>query len=75
MAQITRLCRERQVKYIFFETLASPKLAEVLADEVGAQTAVLNPIGGLTQQEIDAGKDYFSIMKENLEVLKKALGE
>jgi len=75
MAQITKLCRDRQVKYIFLETLASPKLAEVLANETGARTAVLNPMGGLTQQEIDAGKDYFSIMKENLEVLKKALGE
>jgi zinc transport system substrate-binding protein len=42
---------------------------------VGAKTLVLNPIGGLTSEEIKAGEDYFSIMQRNLENLKKALTE
>lgn len=73
MAQITELVKEHGVKYIFYETLTSPKLSEVLAEETGAQTAVLNPIGGLPIEDIEAGKDYISIMEENLESLKKAL--
>jgi len=32
----------------------------------------LNPLGGLTQEEIDSGKEYFTVMRENLEALKKA---
>lgn len=75
MAEITRFAREHDVKYIFFETLTSPKLAEVLAREVGAQTAVLNPIEGLSQEELSAGKNYITIMEDNLTALKKALGE
>ncbi|CEP66359.1 Adhesion lipoprotein [Moorella glycerini] len=73
MAELITLCRSKGVKYIFFETLASPKLAETLARETGAGTLVLNPIGGLTPEEIKAGEDYFSIMAQNLASLKQAL--
>jgi zinc transport system substrate-binding protein len=34
---------------------------------------VLNPIGGLTKEEMEASEDYFSIMAKNLAALKKAL--
>ena len=59
---------------IFFEPLLSPRLAETVAREVGAKTAVLNPLEGLSEEEIAAGKDYFSVMRENLVALQKALG-
>jgi len=59
---------------IFFETLVSPRLAETVARETGAKTAVLNPIEGLTEEQIDAGEDYFSVMRENLEAVSAALG-
>jgi zinc transport system substrate-binding protein len=58
---------------VFFETLISPRLAETVAREVGAETAVLNPIEGLTEQEVSGGEDYFSVMRENLAALQKAL--
>lgn len=75
MAEISKFAKQHDVKYIFFETLTNPKLAEVLAREVGAQTMVLNPLEGLTEEELKAGKDYFAVMEENLAALKKALGE
>jgi zinc transport system substrate-binding protein len=75
LAELTEFAKQHNLKYIFFETLTSPKLARVLASEVGAETAVLNPLEGLTQEEIDAGKDYIAVMEENLAALKKALGE
>lgn len=74
LAELTELAREKKVRYIFFETLASPKLAQVIAKEVGAQTLVLNPIEGLSESEIAEGKNYLSLMRENLNNLKIALG-
>ncbi|MFN8223423.1 MAG: metal ABC transporter substrate-binding protein [Gaiellales bacterium] len=59
---------------VFFETLVSPKLAETVAREAGAKTAVLNPIEGLTGDQLADGEDYFSVMRENLAVLREALG-
>jgi zinc transport system substrate-binding protein len=59
---------------IFFETLVSPRLAETVARETAAETAVLNPLEGLTEDEIAAGEDYFTVMRENLATLRQALG-
>ncbi|TSC87671.1 MAG: zinc transport system substrate-binding protein [Microgenomates group bacterium Gr01-1014_16] len=73
LAQTTDLAKKLGVKYIFFETLVSPRLAQTLAAEVGAQTLVFNPLEGLTQQEQQMGKNYFTIMRENLINLKIAL--
>ena len=75
MKEIIDFVKEHQVKVIFFETLASPKVAEAIAKETGASTDMLNPLEGLTEEEIAAGKDYLSVMRENLESLKKAFVE
>nr|MBA3348883.1 zinc ABC transporter substrate-binding protein [Actinomycetota bacterium] len=66
--------RESGATTIFFETLVSPRLAETVAREIGAETAVLNPLEGLTEEQAAAGEDYFSIMRANLAALREALG-
>ncbi|MCX6753487.1 MAG: zinc ABC transporter substrate-binding protein [Candidatus Nomurabacteria bacterium] len=73
MADISKFAKDNNVKYIFFESLVSPKLSETIAKEIGAKTLVLNPIEGLTIDEINSGKDYFSEMRSNLVNLKIAL--
>jgi zinc transport system substrate-binding protein len=73
MAEIIDFAEEHHVKVIFFETLASPKVAETIANAIGAETDVLSPIEGLSDEEQAAGDDYFSVMRRNLESLKAAL--
>ncbi|WMJ86493.1 metal ABC transporter substrate-binding protein [Anaerocolumna sp. MB42-C2] len=73
MAEIIDFARSKKIKTIFFEELVSPKVAEAIASEIGAKTEVLNPLEGLTQEQINAGEDYLSIMDKNLEVLVSAL--
>ncbi|HEY7538643.1 MAG TPA: metal ABC transporter substrate-binding protein [Methylomirabilota bacterium] len=73
LASIVRLAQRRGVKYVFFETLVSPKLADTLAHEVGARTLVLNPIEGRTHEEAAAGMDYVELMEANLKNLRIAL--
>ena len=74
IAEIANLAKKSGVKYIFTETLISPKLAETIASEIGVKTLVLNPVHGLTNKEVLKGEDYISIMKENLVNLSLALG-
>jgi zinc transport system substrate-binding protein len=62
------------VTTIFLETIAPPDLAETVAREIGAKLDLLDPIEGLTQDEIDEGKTYASIMRENLGRLVTGLG-
>lgn len=69
LAEIGEVIRREGVTTVFFETLVSPKVAEALAADVGASTAVLDPLEGLA----DDSQDYFSIAEANLEALKVAL--
>src|SRR5215207_5070239 len=66
--------RETGATTVFFETLVSPRLAETVARETGASTAVLNPLEGLTEEQAERGEDYLSLMRDNLTALRKALG-
>ena len=59
---------------VFFESLVSPRLAETVARETGARTAELDPLEGLSEDELEAGADYVSVMRDNLAALREALG-
>jgi zinc transport system substrate-binding protein len=75
--QLSALAREvkaQGVTTIFSETLLSPRVAQALAREAGVSTAVLNPLEGLTADEAKAGKTYTSVMGDNLNTLRAALG-
>ena len=61
------------VKVIFFETLESSEVSETIAKETGIITDVLNPIESLSQEEIDSGDEYISIMRKNLASIENAL--
>jgi zinc transport system substrate-binding protein len=66
--------QEHGATTVFFETLVSPRLAETVARETGAETAVLDPLEGLTPDAEARGDDYFSVMRRNLGALREALG-
>jgi zinc transport system substrate-binding protein len=65
--------KEEGATTVLFETLVSPRLAETVAREAGADTAVLDPLEGLGEEALEAGADYFSVMRTNLATLRTAL--
>jgi zinc transport system substrate-binding protein len=71
--KISQFVREHNVRYILFEELVSPKLAQTLADDLNIETLVFNPIEGLTEEQEKANEDYISLMEKNLISLEKAL--
>jgi zinc transport system substrate-binding protein len=73
MREIVDLCREYDIQVIFFEELVSPKVANTIAEEIGAATKVLNPIEGRTASQEEEGVDYVTLMRQNLAALKEAL--
>jgi zinc transport system substrate-binding protein len=66
------LIRLHGITTVFSERLASAKLSETLAHDLGVTTEVLDPIEGLTDET--AGEDYVSLMRYNLTALEKANG-
>lgn len=74
LAKMAASLRGRGVRTIFVERLASPRAAQALAREIGAEVAVLDPVEGLATGDQAAGRDYVSIMDENLAALRAGLG-
>jgi zinc transport system substrate-binding protein len=72
LADLRDLIEEEGVTTVFTETLASPRTAEALAAEAGVDTAVLDPVEGLTEDTAD--EDYLSLMRRNLAALEEANG-
>ena len=73
MAEVIDFVREHSISTIFFEELVSPKVAEAIASETGAQAKMLSPLEGLSDEQAAAGADYFSVMNDNLAALMEAL--
>ena len=72
ITEIHRIAEEKGLTTIFFETLASPALAQAIADDLGLETDVLDPLEGITDQS--RGNDYSEVMASNLVALRKANG-
>ena len=73
MAQIIDYIKKNNIKYICVEEMTSTKIADTIKAETGAQIKVLSPVETLTQEQMDKGEDYFSIMENNLKILEEVL--
>lgn len=72
LGELSELIRSEGLTTVFSERLASPALAETLATDLGIDTAVLDPVEGLTDETAD--DDYLSLMRQNLTALQEANG-
>lgn len=68
LAEVADFVADNDVRTIYSETLVSPEVARTLARETGVQTAVLDPLEGLSSES--SGEDYRSVMRANLAVLQ-----
>ncbi|MDR7240838.1 metal ABC transporter substrate-binding protein [Neobacillus drentensis] len=75
LKELAEVTKKKNVKVIYFEGLTSSKVAQTLANEIGAKTEVINPLEGLTKEEQEKGLDFIDVMKNNLEALKLSILE
>ncbi|MGV3251254.1 metal ABC transporter solute-binding protein, Zn/Mn family [Streptococcus suis] len=75
LAELTEYINKYSIKYIYFEENASKSVAETLAKETGVQLDVLNPLESLTDEDMKNGKDYISVMEDNLTALEKTTSQ
>ena len=68
LAEISEMVIAEGITTIYYETLVSPAIAETVANETGATTAVLDPIEGLVEGSTDT---FITVMQANLQALIK----
>jgi zinc transport system substrate-binding protein len=73
IADLSDLIRRNGVTTVFYEELVPRDFADALAKDAGVKTDVLNPIEGLSKNEVKVGENYLSVMRGNLAALAKAL--
>lgn len=73
LKNIIETAKEHNLKYILFEQNISSKIAETVQKETGTKSLTLHNLEAVTKEEIENNKDYFSLMNQNLDTLKKAL--
>jgi zinc transport system substrate-binding protein len=71
---IATFAQANKVSTIFFETLLPADLAKTLADKVGAAADLLDPIEGISSEDLASGASYLTIQRDNLARLQKGLG-
>ncbi len=72
LADISDEVKEEGVTTIFTERLVSPAVAETVARQTGARTAVLDPLEGLSDET--SQETYLTIMEANLNAIAAANG-
>jgi zinc transport system substrate-binding protein len=73
LEQVIAQAKQHKIKYILFEQNVSSKLAEIVGEEADAKPLTLHNLSVLTQENIDNNDTYFTIMKQNIATLQKAL--
>lgn len=74
LAELVRTMHVQGTTAVFYEEILDPKLARVLADEVGARLFPLHSMHNMTPADITASTTYFTLMRRNLENLRQGLG-
>ncbi len=73
IAEFVDFVKDNDIKVIFSEELVDPRLAEVIADEAGAEVILFSPLEALAPDEIGKNVSYIDKMEDNLDSLKVAL--
>ncbi|MDA5561479.1 zinc ABC transporter substrate-binding protein [Exiguobacterium sp. MMG028] len=71
LKRIIEEARLHDLNYIAFEDTVTPKVAEVVKQEIGAESVTIHNLESVTKEQMD--KSYFDLMRENVKALETAL--
>ena len=73
MSNLIKQIRKDKIKYIYYEELTSPKIAETLAKETNVKLLSLNAAHNISRDQLAQGDSFFDILQKDLESLKVGL--
>jgi zinc transport system substrate-binding protein len=73
LIKLVEQIKKDKIKYVFYEELTSPKIAETIAGETNAQMLLLNAAHNLSRDQVDQGLSFFDILKRDLDNLRVGL--
>ncbi len=73
MTEIIKFIKDNDIKTVFYETEKDKKIMKAIAKETGAGMLKLETLENITKKDIENGRDYFGVMRSNLDNLVNAL--
>ena len=74
ITEIIKMMQKTRIKYIYYEELIEPRVAQTIAEETGAQMLLLHGAHNVSKKEMQDEVSFIKIMQDNLEQLKIGLG-
>ena len=74
LARLVEQVKKDNVKYVFYEELTSPKIAETIANETDTKLLLLNAAHNVTKDQLEKGVSFMDILNGDLDNLKTGLG-
>jgi zinc transport system substrate-binding protein len=71
--ELKKYILEHAIKYIYYEELITPRIADILNKETGAQLLKLNGAHNIGKDDLKQGKTFIGLMEDNLTNLKVGL--
>lgn len=65
--------REEQIPAVYYLELSSPRVAEIIGEETGAEPLLFHSCHNVTRHQFDSGVTYLELMEQNVKNLKKGL--
>lgn len=69
LTELSKTAKDNNLNYVLFEQNSTGKISEVVQDEIGAEAEHIHNMEVLTEEDINNGEDYISLMEKNLQVL------
>jgi zinc transport system substrate-binding protein len=74
IALVIETAKSKNIAVIYAEPLSDPSLAEEVAGQIpNGRVLILDPVEEIPLTDIEAGKDYLSIMRQNVQNLEEGL--
>lgn len=65
--------KAQNIPVVFHIEMSSERITDRIVEATGAKKSMLHSIQNISKEEMDAGENYVSLMKKNLDALKEAL--
>ncbi|MGI8314836.1 metal ABC transporter solute-binding protein, Zn/Mn family [Halobacillus mangrovi] len=75
LEEIIKKAEEYKISHVLFEQNVTPKVSKVVQKEIDAEALRVHNLSVLTKEDIKNEEDYFTLMRQNLDVLSEALSE
>lgn len=75
ISHLMDLVNAEQLPAVYYFEVSSPAVAEVIAEETGAEPMIFQSCHTLTQEDFDNGETYISLMRRNLQALQTGLAK